>query len=194
VADPHVIERLDGFDRLTVTLYRLGLALSGVGLLAVVTLYGLRAAGVFVSGGWLDPLLLAMAAAVALSAACVHLYDKRIRWFIAGCAPAGLALQAAGLAVPDPSFLGWPLQVAGVGVTLISLSALAFKEWFCFRIPGLRLVPVFLGLGTLVVLIDWPLGVVLLWAPAGVLVVLLTIAKVRMPLTHDIGDRSKYQV
>jgi len=194
VADPHVIEDLDGFDRLTVALYRTGLGLSGLGVLGLSGLYLARALGVSIGRDGLTAALLGTTMAIALSAACVHLYDKRIRWFIAGCAPLGLALQAVGLALPSPFWLAWPVQVAGVGFALVSLSALAFKEWFCFRIPGLRLVPVLLGLGTLPVVLDWDLGVPVLWGPAGLLVVALTVAKLRMPLTHDIGDRSRYQV
>lgn len=194
MADPHVVETLDSLDRLTVRLYRGGLGLSALALFALCALYAARALGIFTPGAVLDPALVGLCAAVALSAACVHLYDKRFRWLIASCPPFGLALQALALALPDTALVVWPLQVAGVGFTLVSLSALAFKEWFCFRIPGLPLVPAFLGLGVVPVLIDWPLGVVLLWTPASILLMVLTIAKLRMPLTHDIGDRSHYQI
>lgn len=192
MADPAHTPDLDGFDRLTVALYRTGLAVSGLLLLVLTGIYGARAAGLVPPPDLLLPLLAGLAATVTVSTVCVHLYDKRMRWFIGASAPGGLALLAVGGTVAEPG--AWILQVGGVGFALVSLSALAVKEWFCFRIPLLPATPAFLGLGVLAVLIDLPWAVALLWGPAAILVLALTVAKVRMPLGHDVGDRTKYQV
>ena len=87
---------------------------------------------------------------------------------------------------------------AGLGFLFVALSALALKERFCFRIPGLRLVPLLLALSLIPLLLDQGAtsgqneggaGIVAaaLLAPAAVVYGLLAIAKVRMPLHFDIG-------
>ncbi|MFK7927124.1 MAG: DUF2301 domain-containing membrane protein [Myxococcota bacterium] len=194
MANPEHQPELDGFDRLTVRLYRLGLGLSSLSLGAFVCLSALRMFEVF-PPYWLRLVgLCAVVASVALSAACVHLYDKKFRWLIAGVSPLGLAILALGLALPAEWTIALILQSAGVGFTLVSLSALAVKEWFCFRIPGLRISPIFLGAGVFAVLADSPLAIVLCWGPAAVVVGWLAVRKATMPLGHDVGDRSYYQV
>lgn len=194
MANPEHQPQLDGFDRLTVRLYRLGLGASALCLAAFVVLCILRLNGTY-PPYWLRLVgLVAVTASVALAATCVHLYDKRIRWIIAAAASFGLALQALGLALPAEWTVGLLLHAAGVGFSLVSLSALAFKEWFCFRIPGLRVAPLFLAAGVLGVAVDWPLGIALTWGPAAVVIGWLAVRKATMPLGHDIGDRDRYQV
>ncbi|TVQ90403.1 MAG: hypothetical protein EA397_12510 [Deltaproteobacteria bacterium] len=194
MADPHHIPTLDGHDRLTVTLYRSGLVLSALSILAIAVGYGLRAA-LLPPPAWLGPaLLVASGVAVSVATANLHLYDKRIRWVLQGCAPAGLALQALGLAMPDLWLASWPLQVAGLGLGWVSLSGIALKEQFCFRIFGLRATPALLALAVLLILIDWPLAIPYLLGPAAVVLFWLALAKLRQPMHFDIGDKSSYQV
>lgn len=144
---------------------------------------------------WLGPLLIVAAGATAaLCAANVHLYDKRIRWVLQAAAPLGLALQAVGLAMPDLWILAWPTQIAGLGFGFVTLSGLALKERFCFRIFGLRAVPLLLALGLLPLLVDWPLGAPILLGPAALVLGWLAVAKLGQPLHFDIGDRRAYQI
>lgn len=194
MADPDHIPVLDGFDRMTVVLYRLGIALAAVGLLTVAVLYGVRLALIFLPW-WTGALAWAgVGAAVALSAANLHLYVKTVRWVLAGAAPLGLVLQVAALSMPDNWAGAWVLQVAGLGFVFVTLSGIALKERFCFRIPGLRLVPVLLAGGLVPVLIDWPAGVSVAYGLAGVVVAWLAVAKWTQPLGFDVGDKSRYQV
>jgi uncharacterized integral membrane protein len=194
MADPHHVPDLDPFDRLTVGLYRAGIAASALCLAGIAVAYGLRAAMV-APPWWLGPMLLtAVGATAALSATNVHLYDKRVRWVLQGAAPLGLALQAVALAMPETWAAAWPLQVAGVGFGFVTLSGVALKERFCFRIFGLRAVPALLALGLVPVLIDWPLAVPVVLGPAAIVLAWLAVAKLRQPRHFDIGDRRAYQV
>lgn len=194
MANPEHVPLLDGFDRLTVVLYRLGIAFAAVGLVAVSAVHIGRAL-LLAPPSWALPLTWgATLAAVALSAANLHLYDKRIRWVLAGSTPLGLVLFALGEALPATWWLIWPLQVAGMGFVFVTLSGIALKERFCFRIPGLRLVPVFLAGGLIPVLIDWPIGIAVAYAPAALVVGWLAVAKWTQPLHFDVGDKSRYAV
>lgn len=194
MADPHHIATLDGFDRLTIRLYRAGIVGSALMILGLAAVFGLRAA-LLGPPAWVGPVLLAAVGVTsALSAANLHLYDKRVRWILQGAAPLGLALQAVGATLPETSWASWPLQVAGVGFGFVTLSGIALKERFCFRIPGLRLVPPLLALALIPVLIDWPVAAPALLAPAGAVLAWLAVAKLRQPLHLDIGDRRAYQI
>jgi len=178
MANPEIESPLDGVDKLTVALYRFGLTVTallllyrGVSLLSGITL--------LTSAQWL--ILLVVASAIC--GFSVHLYDKRIRLIIQGVGWGALALSALG--APDALVLG---------AALATLSALAFKEQFCFAIPGIKLVPLLLPL-------LWVLeGLHLAWAGAlvaltsGALLTLLALAKWRMPLHFDIGDKGRYQI
>lgn len=194
MADPHHVPILDGFDRLTVGIYRASIGASAMCLAAIAAAYAMRAA-MIPPPWWVGPMLLcAVGASAAMSAANIHLYDKRIRWVLQGAAPLGLALQAMALAMPDVWPAAWPLQIAGVGFGFVTLSGIALKERFCFRIFGLRAVPALLALGLVPLLIDWPLAVPALLAPAAVVLGWLAVAKLRQPRHFDIGDRRSYQI
>ena len=194
MANPEHVPVLDGFDRFTVVLYRLGIAFAAAGLVAVATVHFLRSA-VVILPGWALPVSWGLTlAAVALSAANLHLYDKRIRWILAGSTPLGLVLFGVGEALPPTWPLVWPVQVAGMGFVFVTLAGIALKERFCFRIPGLRLVPLFLAGGLVPVLIDWPLGIGIAYGPAALVVGWLAIAKWTQPLHFDVGDKSRYAV
>ena len=77
MADPHHVPELDGFDRMTVVLYRTGLVASALALLGLAAQQALLAAGIELPI-WAPRL--AILAATALAIADLHLYDKRIRW------------------------------------------------------------------------------------------------------------------
>jgi uncharacterized integral membrane protein len=183
VADPHHIAVLDGLDVLTVRLYRAGFAVSTLGV-AALALSGAQA---------LDPAparWLAVAG-VTLSAAHVHLYDKRFRWLIPSFAWAGLLALCAPSSTPAGLAF---FSHLGLGLCLVSLSALALKEQLCFRVPGLRLVPLGLAIGVFASYAEQPVIAAVSWGAAAAVLAALTVAKARMPLHFDIGDRSHYQL
>ena len=183
MADPHHVEALDGFDRMTVRAYRAGLVGASASLFALVGLHGAAAGGSSVDASWA---WWALAAATGLAVQNLHLYAKLIRWVIGAASVTGLVVLSGA---ENPT-----LRLAGVGFLFVALSAIALKEQFCFRLPGLRLVPAFLATSLVPLVAGWP-------GPAAALLLLgalpfaaMTVSKLRMPLTHDIGDRSRYQV
>jgi uncharacterized integral membrane protein len=185
MADPHHIPELDGFDRMTVRLYRLGLWIAA---LALVVAAGVRLAEVAVP----FETLIVVQAGVALAVANMHLYAKNIRWFIAASCSLGLVLQLGAAALPAWA-AGWVLW-AGVGFVFISLSAFALKEQFCFRIPGLKAVPLFLAASLVPLVFDHAFMAGGLLLPAGLVLTVLAWQKSRMPLHFDVGNKSQYQV
>jgi len=177
MADPHIVSELDGVDRFTVVVYRAGLGLAGVGLcwMAVSLLQG---------GDPHAGQTLVVAGALA-AIGHLHLYVKFIRQIIvtAGCLGGALVFGGRGL-----------VAAAGFGFLCVSLSALALKEQFCFRIPGLRLVPLFLAVGVFAGAFGAPFVAGIADGVAGVVLLTLTLAKARQPLHFDIGDKTRYQM
>jgi uncharacterized integral membrane protein len=141
----------------------------------------------------LQTLSLGVATGVALTTANLHLYDKRIRWIISSSGILGLWFLATLLALPE-GVAEHLLFNAGLGFLFVALSAYALKEQFCFRIPGLKLVPLFLASAMLAALAGQLLAFGVTLLPAAVLLTVLCVAKWRMPLGHDVGDKSHYQV
>ncbi len=108
---------------------------------------------------------MALAVASGVCGLCLHVYDKRIRFVLQGLGWGALLLSASG--APD----------AGAGAALATLAGLAFKEQFCFAIPGIRAVPLLLPLLWLLELagIGWAAALVAL--VCGLLLCLLSLAK-----------------
>lgn len=178
MANPEIESELDGIDSLSVCLYRLGLSLAALLLVC-------RGASLLIGQDFLPPAiwLAAMAVASGVCGLCLHIYDKRIRFILQATAWGGLMLSACG--APD---------VLVLGAVLATLSGLAFKEQFCFAIPGIKAVPLLLPLlwGLEWTRFAWATALVAL--VSGLLLGLLSLAKWRMPLHFDIGDRGRYQL
>lgn len=175
MANPEIESELDGIDRLSVCLYRLGLSLAALLLVCrgVNLLFGLD---YLTQPVWQTMLATAMGL-------CLHIYDKRVRFMLQGLGWGGLMLAASG--APDALVQG---------AALATLGGLAFKEQFCFAIPGIKAVPLLLPLLWLLELarLEWVAALVAL--ASGLLLCLLSLAKWRMPLHFDIGDRGRYQL
>jgi uncharacterized integral membrane protein len=181
VADPHHVEALDSFDVATVSLYRTGIAVSalGVGLVAAAHWTG-RPDGLA---------RLVLLGGVALVDAHLHLYDKRIRWVIVASGWAAAVLLFSGLLTGN----GW-VGDAGLGFAFVVQSGVALKERFCFRLPFMNAVPWLLASALVPLRLGLDRPAAALLAGGATLVGLLAIAKARMPLHFDIGDRRRYQV
>lgn len=178
MANPEIESELDGIDKVAVMLYRLGLSLAALLLLCRGS-RALTGLDLLSPSHWLT----ALAVASGLCAFCLHLYDKRIRFLLQGLGWGALLLAACG--APDALVLG---------AALATLSGLAFKEQFCFAIPGIRLLPVLLPLCWLLEVLHLAWASALVALASGLLLGLLSLAKWRMPLHFDIGDRSRYQL
>ena len=169
MADPHIKSEMDWLDYVTVISYRLGF------LLAVPTVLMLP---------WKSPypvLQLCFIAAI-LCASSLHIYMKNFR----------LLLQAATWGGLIFFVLGFP--IIGLGGVFITLGGLCFKEYFCFKVPGLRAQPLILAALWFSLVLNLELAAQILAAIAALLFLIVSIAKWRMPFHFDIGDKSKYEV
>lgn len=181
MADPHHVEPLDDFDRWTVGAYRLGIVAAGLGLAGMAVQHARGASDAAARVG--------LMAGLALIGAHLHLYDRKIRWVIVASGWLGALLLYAGAVSGN----GWVAD-AGLGFVFVTLSGVALKERYCFKLPLVNGVPITLATSLLPLRLGLgPLAAVCLGTGAA-LVLLLGAAKARMPLHYDIGDRSKYQV
>lgn len=180
MADPHIVEELDGFDRGTILAYRTGLVVATVGL----ALGG----GALWAGQSPTAALTGAAFGTVLSVAHLHLYDKRVRWVIQVLAWSSLCVSIVSDA--SPRVLG----TLALGLSMAALSGLVVKEWFCFRIPGVNLTPLVLATGVLAHFLGQDEVAAVAFALGALAVGLVALAKARMPLTHDLGDRRRYQI
>ena len=189
MANPEHIPELDELDRLTVKLYRSGLGIAAAGLVVHAVgsiLGGASAAGSIPLGRTLT------SAGAALALANVHLYDKRFRWLIPSFGWLGLVVTLVGRELPGRA--GEVVGLAGLGFVYVGLSALALKERFCFRLPGLPYVPLFLATSLLPMVFGPQAAAGAILAPAALVYLLLAVGKSRQPLHFDIGRKDMYQV
>jgi uncharacterized integral membrane protein len=184
MADPHHVEPLDSFDRFTVGAYRTGLVLGALAVGALAACWAADRAD--------TPARAATLAAVALIVAHLHLYDRFLRWVIAGSGWLGAVLAFGGALCPEP-WAGWLLD-AGLGFQFVVLSAVALKERYCFRLPVVVAIPGLLAISLLPMRAGLALPTAALLAGAAIVLALLAVAKLRMPLHYDIGDKRRYQV
>ncbi|MEZ4240182.1 MAG: DUF2301 domain-containing membrane protein [Myxococcota bacterium] len=185
VADPGHVELLDTFDRATVGLYRAGLvtasaATSGLGAALVLAPDHVPLArfGVLV--------------ATALIVADLHLYARTIRYTISVAGWAAAVLVGA-TAVAGTAVAPW-LADAALGFSFVVFSAVALKERYCFRLPVVVAVPPTLALALVPLRLGWPVPAAVLLGAGGLVIGVLAVAKLRMPLHYDIGDKRKYEV
>jgi uncharacterized integral membrane protein len=183
MADPDHVAQLDAHDRLTVVLYRGGLLIAALGLVVA----GIAGAAGVTWDPW-PP----VAAGTALAVLDMHLYDKRVRWIIAAAGMLGLVLLLSAPALADGA--KHIVHSAGLGFVFVALSGFALKEQFCFRIPGLRLVPVMLAAAVFLLLFGLPIPAAFGLLPAGAVMAWLSFAKIRQPLHFDVGNKDAYQI
>jgi len=180
MADPQYVEELDTIDRIQVVTYRLGITLCGLALL-------LPAIDQFYTGvlSYFQPGLMLGSIAVA---AYLHIYSKTVRYALAHATWLALILFACS------TYFDWPIHQGWVnGLLLITMSGIAFKEHFCFKIPGLKYTPVLLLMATLAQLAERTHLFVGASLIAAILILFMAGAKWRMPLHFDIGDKRNYQ-
>ncbi|MGR5245493.1 DUF2301 domain-containing membrane protein [Vibrio sp. PNB23_22_6] len=173
-------ETLDSLDKLSVCLYRLGISLFALTLMALsMVVYG-----AFLQGyQWT---ITGICVAGALSAANVHIYSKRVRVVICWSSWIGLVLLASDF----ERSLVW----LALGFIFVTFSGIALKESFCFKVPGLKLVPVLLAIATFSIWYELSTFAALSLLIAGVIMGYLSILKWRMPLHFDIGIKDNYEV
>ncbi|CAK8724429.1 Putative integral membrane protein [Candidatus Electronema aureum] len=185
MANPEHTPEMASLDRLTVVLYRSGLSLFALSsALEAAELLS----GVSILGRWHLPLT---AAGAAIASANIHLYDPRFRWFFPLMSWLGLIVLAFTLPVQSPE-IAKQLSVFSLAFFYAGAGMFAVKEYFCFRIPGLQLMPLLLAGAVLLRWSGLAAAEGTFLAVAALLYLWLAWAKWRMPLHFDIGDKSMY--
>lgn len=175
MADPHIHSKLDKLDYLTVIIYRLGFTFC----CPVIALLPWQTELDFEAVGLIEKLVFVCA---IMCASSLHIYMKSFR----------LLLQMATWAGLICVLLGFP--EIGLGGAFITLGGLCYKEYFCFKIPGLPFQPLILGVLWFSLQFEITSASIVFSSLASLLFLVVSIAKWRMPLHFDIGDKAKYEV
>lgn len=183
MANPEHQEVLDSFDKVSVCLYRGGISLFSVSLLYLAVILS----GIDESLLSHYPIaLLLIAVSAAFSAGNVHVYSKFVRAAISWSAWIGILLML--------SDSGFERIWLSLGFIFVTFSGIALKESFCFKVMGLKLVPMILALSVFLLWINQTQIASFLVGLSGLIIGYLSIAKWRMPLHFDIGNKANYQV
>ncbi len=186
-------------DRITVVLYRAGIALSAALIAGLAFLLTTAPPAAGQGSRSADLMLYGLHASAALAVFFIHLYIGRLKQYLKALYFLGLGCLAALLAIGKGSPTA-ALAAAPVSALLLlplsgCLGFVAAKEAFCFRlVEGYILAMVMpacllLASGGILSARDAAGGLVLIAA----LQVLFTLRKVFMPLAYDIGDKSAYR-
>ncbi|WP_241212206.1 DUF2301 domain-containing membrane protein [Vibrio scophthalmi] len=168
---------------MSVCLYRMGISCFSLSLLALSTILS----GLFTHlSEYYSITLLVICISAALTAANLHVYSKHVRAVICWSAWIGILLMLSDASQSRV----W----LSLGFLFITFSGIALKESFCFKVLGLKLVPVLLALSTFSLWLEQPWGGSVLLALAGLVMGNLSIAKWRMPLHFDIGNKANYEI
>ncbi len=189
MADPQHMPETNLQDRITVILYRAGIVMMAVMSTLFIIDY-------FTHSDVLSKSYLPLfATGAALASANVHLYDPRFRYLLPLMSWIGFVLLAFTLTLSPLEVKAQHLLLsASLGFFYAGAAMFAIKEQFCFKIPGLQLMPVFLVVSVFARYFHWELVETIALIPAAFLMLWLSIAKWRMPLHFDIGDKDKYTV
>ncbi|RDF04963.1 DUF2301 domain-containing membrane protein [Haemophilus parahaemolyticus] len=166
MADPHIKSPMDFWDYLTVIIYRSGFVLATLAIFLLPYQSEIAIRGLLIAGTML--------------ASSLHLYLKQFRLIFQFAAWIGLLC-----------FI-FNLPMIALGAMLLVIGGLSYKEYFCFRIFGLNAQPIFVAI--LWFVFEQALLVRIFSIIIGILLLILSIQKWRMPLHFDIGDKTKYQV
>lgn len=183
MANPEYQDTLDIFDKLSVCLYRLGLSLFAFALL----LLGLNMLNRMPQTGISlhSSVIIAFISAV-ICAANIHVYSKMIRLIIQWSTWVSAVLIAI-----DYDWQFWWLPL---GFIFVTFSGIALKESFCFRVVGLKVMPLLLAPSVLLIFFQQMEIAGFLLLVSGVVFGFLSLVKWRMPLHFDIGIKNNYEV
>ncbi|MDC0612663.1 DUF2301 domain-containing membrane protein [Vibrio sp.] len=182
MANPEHVENLDILDKLSVCFYRTGITLFGIGIIchAIILLTP------YDTPESLHYLFVFLSVGSALCAANVHVYSKLVRYAIAWPAWLGIVL----FLYDQNMKVSW----LALGLLFITFSGIALKESFCFKVFGLKFIPVLLAASVLLLFMELWWQVAILELIAGLVLCYLAKEKWKMPLHYDIGDKSRYQI
>ncbi|MDO6763350.1 DUF2301 domain-containing membrane protein [Agarivorans sp. 1_MG-2023] len=181
MADTEHQEQLDLIDTISVLCYR-------VGWLTLSFSFACACYHSIADGAFWQPLWL-LAAASALLAHNLHLYNKAIRYLVQSAAWSAVWLSMAYY------LWHWPiLDMFALACFYLVFAAVAFKESFCFNLGLLRWLGAVLAVDFLINLSPWPnLRSISLLVIAAVCLY-IAVKKCRQPLHYDIGKKANYQL
>ncbi len=183
MANPEFQEELDTLDKISVCLYRMGISLFSVSCLmaGALSYEGITLASVTSPfDKWVFWLILV---STVLSAANIHVYDKTVRTVIMWSG--WLSLLLIVISVPT-----W----VSLGFCFVVFSGIALKESFCFKVPGLKLIPVLLVIAVFCTALHQLPVLAILYMVIGSIMGFLSFKKWQMPLHFDIGVKANYQI
>jgi uncharacterized integral membrane protein len=200
MCEKQVFQALTREDRVTVTLYRIGIVLSAVIMsgLALVLAAASTSSGTSPLRPAADILLYGLYVSVGMSVFFIHLYIRKFKSFLKNLYYIGLICFAVLLFMGKGSPAAVLLREPSGALFLLPLSGcLGFvtaKEAFCFQLfEGYLLamiMPIYLLLvsGGILTRVGVTSGLVLI----AVMLVVFTLRKAFMPLAFDIGDKTAY--
>ena len=166
--DPHIKSPMDFWDYLTVIIYRSGFVLAMLAVLLLPYQSDFALKGLLLAGTMLGSSL--------------HLYLKQFRLIFQFSVWIGLLCFIFGV------------PILALGAMLLVVGGLSYKEYFCFRVFGLNFQPIFVAVLWFAFVFEQLVLVQIFSVIIGILLLILSIQKWRMPLYFDIGDKTKYQV
>jgi uncharacterized integral membrane protein len=189
---------LTQYDRVSVLLYRAGLATAAAGIVIGYSVAWFRTA-LAGEGRQLGTCLLLMTAVgISFGVGFLHLYAatirRALRW-VWGAAVVGLAAVVLSGGDPVTFYFGRGFGTILGALWIACYAMLCVKEAFCFRLyegyAFAALAPVVIvahlfAMGT-------PAMRMAGWGVLAGLATLFTLRKLPQPLYYDIGDKSKYQ-
>ncbi len=187
-------------DKITVVLYRVGIVLSTIIIIALTYFLAAHSSSdTSPIGSSIDVLAYVLHVSIGMSVLFIHLYIGRFKTYLRYLYFISLGCLVALLAISNGSLSGALVRYPSRALLLLPLSGcLGFvtaKEAFCFKlIEGYLLamiMPVYLLLISSSQISGRSAfyGLVLIAA----LLVIFTLRKIFMPLAYDIGDKSAYQ-
>jgi uncharacterized integral membrane protein len=186
MANPEHKEVLDPLDKVSVCMYRLGISVFSLALLGYVFVLLEKAMLLSLPNQFEHYTLLAVGVSTALSAANVHVYSKWVRAAITYSGWLGLVLLLSDIELIR---VWWSL-----GFVFVTFSGIALKESFCFKVVGLKVVPVLLAISVPLIMLELWLACAALLGVSGFILGYLSIVKWQMPLHFDIGIKARYEI
>lgn len=199
MGERQVFQALTREDRVTVTLYRIGIILSAIIMCGLAYLLSAANGASPVAGRVADILAYALYASIGMSVFFIHLYISKFKVFLKNLFFISLAGLVALVVLGKGSLTGALAGTPYSALLLLPLSGclgfITAKEAFCFRLfEGYLLamiMPFYLLLVSGGILSGTSIssGLIVI---AGMLVI-FTLRKIFMPLAYDIGDKTAYQ-
>lgn len=182
MADPHIKEKLDLWDKISISVYRTGIVLSGFALIA------LSVEQLFYPYGF-KQIVLILGLGSIFQAATLHIYMKSVRTVLVAATWIAIWLLALSLTATNV----WIAYFA-LGGFFVTHAGLALKESLCFSLFILKLIPIILVVTWFLIVFSHSEIAAACLLLVGGLYLYMGWEKIKMPLHFDLGERTKYEI